>query len=138
MEFWSEVFSMGRVMCLGWVVSALPGLCMAADSPTPQMSLPRGIAIRMTMEGPVFTDAQGMTLYVSDKRSRNEKNVCRERPDALLAQVSLEGSVDFDVAVPDFEHRRGCAQKRPPLLASAGAKPIGKWSLSSREGGPKQ
>ena len=62
-----------------------------------------------TAMGPVLTDAKGMTLYVFDKDSAG-KSACNGP----------------------------CATNWPPLMADAMAKPMGKYSVITRDDGGKQ
>jgi predicted lipoprotein with Yx(FWY)xxD motif len=65
--------------------------------------------VRDTASGKVLTDAKGMTLYTFDRDAPGKSN-CNGQ----------------------------CAQNWPPLLASADAKPSGKWSVITRDDGAKQ
>ena len=62
-----------------------------------------------TAMGPVLTDAKGMTLYVFDKDSAG-KSACNGP----------------------------CATNWPPLMAPASAKPMGKYSVVTRDDGSRQ
>lgn len=62
-----------------------------------------------TAMGPVLTDAKGMTLYVFDKDTAG-KSACNGP----------------------------CATNWPPLMAPAAAKPMGKYSVVTRDDGSRQ
>ncbi|PWC37872.1 hypothetical protein [Azospirillum sp. TSO35-2] len=62
-----------------------------------------------TAMGPVLTDAKGMTLYVFDKDAGG-KSACNGQ----------------------------CATNWPPLMADASAKPMGKYTIVTRDDGTKQ
>ncbi len=62
-----------------------------------------------TALGPVLTDAKGMTLYVFDKDAGG-KSACNGP----------------------------CATNWPPLMADASAKPMGKYTVVTRDDGGKQ
>lgn len=62
-----------------------------------------------TSKGKTLVDAKGMTLYVFDKDTAG-KSACNGK----------------------------CAENWPPLMASADAKPMGEWTIVTRDDGAKQ
>jgi predicted lipoprotein with Yx(FWY)xxD motif len=72
-------------------------------------STPAAIKIAKTADSSMFTDAKGMTLYVYD-------------PDTV-GKSACNGP---------------CAVAWPPLLAPAGATPVGKYTLVTRDDGGMQ
>ncbi len=72
--------------------------------------MPAGVRARKTESGvTVLADAKGMTLYTSD-RDTPGKSTCNGQ----------------------------CATNWPPLVATADAKPMGDWSVVTRDDGSKQ
>lgn len=72
--------------------------------------LPSGVRVRKADSGTdVLADAKGMTLYTFDKDTPG-KSVCNG----------------------------GCATNWPPLIAAAGAMPMGDWTVVTRDDGSKQ
>ena len=67
------------------------------------------VKIGNSAKGKVLTNESGMTLYTFAK-DKNGKSACND----------------------------GCVKNWPPLLASAGAKPSGKYTIITRTGGEKQ
>lgn len=63
-----------------------------------------------TAIGNVLTDAKGMTLYTFDRDATPGKSACNGP----------------------------CATNWPPLMAAADAKPMGDWSIITRDDGGKQ
>jgi predicted lipoprotein with Yx(FWY)xxD motif len=118
------------------MVSLLPSLCGADQMLLPTNPMPPGIGIRVTLDGPVFVDAKGMTLYKVS--SPEDLKSCDDRRHAEIQFDSLEGGVDFPVTTSDADTGRTCVQKHPPLRALEDAKPIGKWSIRRRDDGSKQ
>jgi predicted lipoprotein with Yx(FWY)xxD motif len=118
------------------IVSFLPSLCGANQVLPPTNPMPPGIGIRMTLDGPVFVDAKGMTLYKT--RKPGDVKSCDDRRHTEMQFDSLEGGVDFPVTISDAYAGRTCIQKHPPLRASQDAKPIGKWNIQQRDDGSKQ
>jgi predicted lipoprotein with Yx(FWY)xxD motif len=81
---------------------------LAAEQGAGQM--PPGVQTRKLESGTVvLTDAKGMTLYTFQKDSAG-KSVCNDQ----------------------------CAKNWPPLMASADAKPMGEWTIVTRDDGTKQ
>jgi predicted lipoprotein with Yx(FWY)xxD motif len=104
---------------------ALAGLAAgAAPRPIPA---PPGVGVRVTIEGPVFTDSRGRTLYYA--------GACSTERRAKVRPHEAEGDVPFAVQV---ERTRSCLEKNPPLLAPANARPVGKWSVVARPDGAPQ
>ena len=96
------------------------------------------------LEGPVFADAQGRTLYKWPKwRLRNgdsgeiplkptcDNHVYRETSGFVTPYPA-------GLEMPDADNRPSCADLWPPVLASADAKPVGKWVIVDRLDGRKQ
>jgi predicted lipoprotein with Yx(FWY)xxD motif len=119
----------------GVLLSTWPTSCRAAEP------LPAGIDIRMTLAGPAFVDAQGMTLYQrSGFAGTEEASLCPDRPATVrpLANVGYNQVEEFPMRVPDAHARRSCAEKYPPFLAPEGAKALGRWTLHQRQNGSLQ
>jgi predicted lipoprotein with Yx(FWY)xxD motif len=111
------------------IVTLMPSLGASTE-----LSLPPGIAIRLTMEGPVFVDHSGMTLY----RMREPIEGCNDHHGPIPLESSPEGSVPFSIIAPDINTRRTCLQKHPPLAAPDDASPVGRWSIYLRKDGLRQ
>jgi len=72
--------------------------------------MPGWVKVVKTAAGPVLGDAKGMTLYTFDNDTAAGKSVCNGP----------------------------CAQNWPPLVAKAGAKPEGDFTVITRDDGSKQ
>ena len=72
--------------------------------------MPAGVKVEKTALGPVLADSKGMTLYTFDKDTTPGKSACNGP----------------------------CAQNWPPLAAAAKAKPMGDWTVVTRDDGSKQ
>jgi predicted lipoprotein with Yx(FWY)xxD motif len=72
--------------------------------------MPGGVKVEKTALGPVLADSKGMTLYTFDKDMMPGKSVCKGP----------------------------CAQNWPPLAAAADAKPMGDWTVVTRDDSSKQ
>lgn len=117
-----------------WAVVAglCPSLSAARPIDVPQVLTPPGVDIRLTIDGPVFVDADGMTLY----KLKDDYGSCDAVRYSSLRDPSYP--LEFTVQAPDSDKRRSCLEKRPPLLARADATPFGKWTIVAREHGVRQ
>ncbi len=84
-------------------------LAMSVSSYAKKTKLPAGVKVHKTTAGEVFVDSKGMTLYTFDKDS--------------MDMSACNGT---------------CAQNWPPVAAPADAKPMGDWSVVTRNDGSKQ
>lgn len=91
---------------------------------------PAGVGLRLTIEGPVFTDARGMSLYDGQGRQCTDDHqasvVARSGGDPLWKEPLL------------LKPPLSCVQKTPPFLAPPDARPVGDWSLIARADGTRQ
>ncbi len=97
------------------------------------------------LEGPVFADAQGRTLYKWQLRPlRNGATGDREgKPSACTDEVlrvsaGLMSPYPAGLLLPDLDQRPSCADVWPPVLAPKDAKEVGKWTIIPREDGAGQ
>lgn len=107
--------------------------------------MPPGVQVISTeLEGPVFADAQGHTLYKWPKRGlRNgdagdiqTKSVCEDK--IQRENSGLMSPYPPGLELPEVETRVSCTTAWPPLFANADAKPAGKWTIFDRTDGHKQ
>lgn len=91
--------------------------------------MPSGVSVRLTIEGPAFVTASGMTLYSAPSPCTDDRNL------VVQTAVTNDGDLGFAVKIP---LQRSCIEKRPPLLAAADAKPIGEWTIKVRPDGARQ
>ena len=90
------------------VLLLVAGSAIAADT-----MMPAGVQARKSDAGPVvLADAKGMTLYTFDMDKSPGKSACN----------------------PDTK----CSVYWPPLMAAADSKPMGDWTVVSRDDGSKQ
>jgi predicted lipoprotein with Yx(FWY)xxD motif len=107
--------------------------------------MPPGIKVIGTeLEGPVFADAQGHTLYKWPKKSlRNGdageiqgKPACDDH--VYTENTGLMSPYPGGLELPEAATRPSCTKVWPPVLASADSKPLGKWTVVDRPDGRKQ
>jgi predicted lipoprotein with Yx(FWY)xxD motif len=108
--------------------------------------LPPGFGVQHTdVDGPVFVDSQGMTLYIWPSRELERGTVGdhRGQPSTCGDSKYTENS-GFDslyaggFLLPDLDTRPTCAQLWPPVLAAPDSQKIGKWTVMNRPDGRSQ
>lgn len=112
----------------------------------PDVPMPPGFRIETTeLEGPVFADPSGKTLYtwplVSSRLTahgdrRGAPSDCNE----TVTTTTMGGLAPYPpgLILPDIDKRLSCAQAWPPVYAAADAKPVGAWSVIARQDGRGQ
>lgn len=107
--------------------------------------MPPGFQVVATeLEGPVFADARARTFYKwprKDLRNGNAgeiqyKPTCDSQ--IFRENVGLMSPYPGGLELPEAATRPSCTDVWPPVLASADAKPIGKWTIVERPDGRKQ
>lgn len=97
------------------------------------------------LEGPVFADPQGQTLYTWPLRSQRN-GYAGDRPgrpssctdEVLRFSAGLMSPYPADLLLPDLDERPSCTSVWPPVLAPEGAEPVGEWSIIERNDGARQ
>jgi len=111
------------------------------------LQLPPGIKVMPTeLEGPVFADEKGMTLYIWPQQQLRNGSLGDRRnsgvstcDDTIYKETSgLMSPYPPGYLLPDLDQRRSCEQVWQPKLAPADAKPVGKWTLIKRKNGQSQ
>jgi predicted lipoprotein with Yx(FWY)xxD motif len=92
--------------------------------------MPPGVHVRVTDQGPVFTDDSGKTLY-SERTGKQGRSDCKV---AWEADENLHPLLMVYAKYP----APPCTQQWPPLLAQEGSAPTGDWSIIVRAEGTKQ
>ncbi len=108
--------------------------------------LPPGIQVVATaLDGPVYADAQGRTLYRWPLRAlRNGSTGDRKDGPSNCTDEILRTEVGFmspypgGLLLPYADQGVSCSQVWPPVLASDDAVEVGKWNLTERADGSKQ
>lgn len=141
-------------MRLAFVVIALLGCAAgglaAAAEPRVQedymrVPMPPGFqVIHSELEGPVFADARGRTLYkwpfkparVGASGDPLGKSNCTS--EVFREEGGHMSPYPPGLILPDAETRPSCVDVWPPVLAEADAKPVGAWSVVVRPDGNRQ
>ena len=107
--------------------------------------MPAGIGVQHSdIDGPVFVDADGMTLYTwplrglrnGDAGEQQGKPTCDDTK--YTENAGLMSPYPPGLLLPDLDTRPTCAQMWPPLYATDSDKPIGRFSILTRKDGRKQ
>jgi predicted lipoprotein with Yx(FWY)xxD motif len=100
--------------------------------------------INVDLEGAVYADANGKTLYqwpISSLRNGDAgdpkgKVTCDDKK--YIDNAGLMSPYPGGLELPEVDSRPSCAEVWPGVLAAPDAKPIGRWSLLTRSDGRKQ
>jgi predicted lipoprotein with Yx(FWY)xxD motif len=118
-----------------------------APAREPYLSVPMPPGFRVVvseLEGAVFADARGRTLYSwpqHELRNGNagdpkDRSVCSFRKETVTD--GLMSPYPPGLVLPDLATRPSCAQAWPPVRAAPGAKAVGDWTLIKRDDGIEQ
>lgn len=116
-----------------------------ATEPYIHVPMPPGFRVVLTpLDGPVFADSRGKTLYIWPRRSlRNgaagdnkDESECTYTKTTVSA--GLMSPYPAGLLLPDLRQRPSCAQAWPPVLAAAQDKPVGNWTIFTRKDGSRQ
>lgn len=141
-----RTFNMGTLLAL--TMGALCTGAVAAErvTETPaDVPMPPGFQVLATeLEGPVFADAKGRTLYSWPIRAmRNgfagdpaNRSVCGD--EVVLKSAGLMSPYPPGLDLPDPETRVSCIAFWPPVYAGDDAQPVGEWTVIKRDDGSKQ
>lgn len=108
--------------------------------------MPLGVRVVVSpVEGPVYADASGRTLYQWPRKElrngavgdvKGAPSMCE---DVKQSETSgLMSPYPAGLVLPDVATRMSCEQMWPPLLADAKARPVGRWTIINRKDGRGQ
>ena len=110
-----------------------------------RVPLPPHIRVEATeLDGPVFADASGQTLYRWPFRDLRVGNTGDPKGQSNCTDVKTTTNAGYmspypgGLTLPELDRRPSCAQAWPPALAPANAQPVGKWTVITRKDGRKQ
>ncbi len=110
-----------------------------------RVPMPPGFQVVMTeLDGPVFADANGRTMYSwPSRRMRNGYTGEAKGTPACFDEKATENAGLMSpyppgLVLPDLETRPTCTQAWPVVVADADAKPVGAWTIVARKDGLKQ
>ncbi|MDB6089053.1 MAG: hypothetical protein JWN85_1837 [Gammaproteobacteria bacterium] len=96
------------------------------------------------LDGPVFADANGRTLYRWPFKNLRVGNTGDPKGESNCTAAKSTTNAGYmspypgGFTLPELDRRPSCTQAWPPALAPANAKPIGKWTIITRKDGAKQ
>jgi predicted lipoprotein with Yx(FWY)xxD motif len=110
-----------------------------------QVPMPPGFKVVVSeLEGPVFADERGRTLYQwpTHQLRNGPAGELKGKPscdDTRYTETSgLMSPYPPGLLLPEPDERPTCVQLWPPVLAPDGAKEIGKWTVVKRKDGRSQ
>ncbi len=133
-----------RALLVAVFFLVLAGTARAVEAWIPE-PMPPGFRVQSTeVDGPVFADARGMTLYrwpfrvmrngvTGDPRG---ESACLDTP--TRESAGLMSPYPAGLLLPELETRPACTAVWPPALAAANAEPVGNWSIITRKDGRRQ
>lgn len=108
-------------------------------------AMPPGFRVEVSaLDGPVFADSRGRTLYRWPYRTmrngvtgdRKGESNCNDTPSTESA--GLMSPYPGGLLLPEREKRPSCLQLWPPAFAADEDKPVGKWTVVQRRDGRRQ
>ncbi len=124
-----------------WRASTNPSVEEYVEEP-----LPPGFSVQNTeLEGPVFADPNGKTLYRWQLQSlrngdlgdrKGQISTCNDV--VATTNSGLMSPYPGGFLLPDLDERQSCSEAWPPVLAGDDAEEVGKWTIVEREDGSKQ
>ncbi len=141
---------MRHILSIGLIAAGImfTGAASAADAlreSAAAVPMPPGFRIEHSeVEGPVFADQRGMTLYYWPLRTmRNgvtgdaaNASACTDEKTTKTA--GLMSPYPPGLELPELDRRQSCAEVWPPVLAADDAKAVGAFTVITRKDGRKQ
>ncbi|MDA0995078.1 MAG: hypothetical protein O3A13_15805 [Proteobacteria bacterium] len=107
--------------------------------------MPPGFHVEPTeLEGPVFADSAGRTLYTwpSHKLRNGYSGETQGNPacydEVRTETAGLMSPYPPGILLPELDKRPSCTDLWPPVLAADDAEKIGKWTIVDRKDGTRQ
>jgi predicted lipoprotein with Yx(FWY)xxD motif len=140
--------SLAAAVALGLVCLFGSGIAPGAvqpDEPYIHVPMPLGFRVVLTqLDGPVFADSGGRTLYTWPRRSLRNGAAGDNKDESECSYIKTTVSAGImspypaGLLVPDLAERPSCAQAWPPVLAAGHAKAVGSWTIFTRKDGKRQ
>ena len=96
------------------------------------------------LDGPVFADAKGKTLYqwplqlLRNGPAGDPVGISTCKDTRTEFSAGLMSPYPGGLRLPELDQRPSCTQMWPPFVADAHARPIGKWTTIKRKDGALQ
>jgi len=123
---------------------ATPSRPQPTESYIPEPLPPHFRVVATELDGPVFADARGRTLYTWPFKIMRVGNTGDPKGQSNCTSTKTTANTGYmspypgGLTLPDLEDRPSCTQAWPPALAAPGARPTGKWTLVTRTDGSRQ
>jgi predicted lipoprotein with Yx(FWY)xxD motif len=137
--------STGTLAATAAVTGAISVRAPAAHENYLQVPMPPGIKVELSeLDGPVFADSRGMTLYywplttMRNGVTGDPKNASNCTDVAATKTAGLMSPYPPGLDLPELDKRQSCAAAWPPAYAPDDAKPVGDFTLVTRKDGKKQ
>lgn len=134
--------------CCAWALMLAPESHAAGQpltEPYIRVPMPPHFRVEATeLDGPVFADSRGRTLYTWPFKIMRVGNTGDSKGQSNCTAVKATVSSGYmspypgGLALPELDARPSCVQMWPPVIAGAGAGPIGKWTVITRKDGARQ
>jgi predicted lipoprotein with Yx(FWY)xxD motif len=147
----TAVVSAGLLLCAGArAPDAAEAGAAAARAPAQresylQVPMPPGFKVELSeLDGPVFADSRGMTLYywplttMRNGVTGDPKNASSCTDVAATKTAGLMSPYPPGLDLPELDKRQSCVSAWPPAYAPDDAKPTGDFTLITRKDGRKQ
>ena len=149
MKFWCKsapVRARRRpTQCVALLSIACGAMMAAAGEVYRPEPMPSGFRVEATeLEGPVFADERGMTLYSwpQHKLRNGYSGEAAGTPscydDVITVTAGLMSPYPPGITLPEADRRPSCTDLWPPALAGEDAQEVGKWSVVERADGTLQ
>ena len=124
---------------------ASPGVGGGGHESYLHVPMPPGFRVEMSeLDGPVFADAHGKTLYywplttMRNGITGDPKNSSACTDVATTKTAGLMSPYPPGLNLPELDKRQSCTSEWPPDYASDDAKPVGDFTIITRKDGKKQ
>jgi predicted lipoprotein with Yx(FWY)xxD motif len=137
----------------GFAAVFLPTASVQSQNPSPPAPLedylrepmPPGFQVVQTeLEGPVFADANGKTLYTWPMKALRNGSAGEQKGKPTCDDMrhtenaGLMSPYPAGLLLPDSATRPSCVEVWPPVIADEKAEKTGKWTVVARKDGRKQ
>lgn len=133
------------ILACGTPTMAAERASAAAREDYVRVPMPPGFRVESTeLQGPVFADANGRTLYkwpfavLRSGQTGDQKNESRCGYEVTTLTAGMMSPYPPGMTLPELDRRKSCAQTWMPVIAADDAKPVGAWSTITRKDGKKQ
>jgi predicted lipoprotein with Yx(FWY)xxD motif len=140
-----RVRTCGTLLTLAAALLSAAGARAAPAEPYIPEAMPPGFRVETSeLDGPVFADPKGRTLYRWPYRTMRNGVTGDGKGESNCSDVASTESAGLmspypgGLLLPDLERRPSCVEMWPPALAAEKAKPVGKWTVVERRDGRRQ